>query len=71
METVILMIDVFLLSISIILFLINYQKVNSIGQIERELGLRSHKAKNHTPTLGGIAILISTILFFTISAILN
>ena len=65
------MIDVFLLSISIILFLINYQKVNSIGQIERELGLRSHKAKNHTPTLGGIAILISTILFFTISAILN
>ena len=71
METVILMIDVFLLSISIILFLINYQKVNSIGQIERELGLRSHKAKNHTPTLGGIAILISTILFFTISIILN
>lgn len=71
METVILMIDVFLLSISIILFLINYQKVNSIGQIERELGLRSHKAKNHTPTLGGIAILTSTILFFTISAILN
>ena len=71
METDILMIDVFLLSISIILFLINYQKVNSIGQIERELGLRSHKAKNHTPTLGGIAILISTILFFTISAILN
>ena len=71
METVILMIDVFLLSISIILFLINYQKVNSIGQIERELGLRSHKVKNHTPTLGGIAILISTILFFTISAILN
>lgn len=71
METVILMIDVFLLSISIILFLINYQKVNSIGQIERELGLRSHKAKNHTPTLGGIAILISTILFFTISTILN
>ena len=71
MEIVILMLDVFLLSISIILFLINYQKVNSIGQIERELGLRSHKAKNHTPTLGGIAILISTILFFTISAILN
>lgn len=66
MTNIILMLDVFLLTFAIILLLINYQQNRHTGQVERELGLRSHKEKNHTPTLGGIAIIISTIIFFSL-----
>ncbi len=65
------MIDAFLLSFAINFALINYQKLRSVGQIERELGLRSHKVKNHTPTLGGIGFIITTFLLFTLSFSLN
>lgn len=65
------MIDAFLLSFAINFALINYQKLHSVGQIERELGLRSHKVKNHTPTLGGLGFIITTFLLFTLSFCLN
>lgn len=65
------MIITFLLSFSFTLYIIERQKVLKVGQIERELGLRSHKAKNNTPTLGGISFLIVTSLIFTFISLFN
>ena len=44
--------------------LITYLHKIKFGQTEREEGLASHKVKNGTPTMGGIAfILISTVVY--------
>ena len=48
-------------------FVIRYLKILKFGQIERDLGPKSHQIKQGTPTIGGIifilAILISTLIF--------
>lgn len=48
--------------------LIKYLHKIKFGQTEREEGLESHKVKNGTPTMGGIAfILVPTILYLILS----
>lgn len=48
--------------------LIKYLHKIKFGQTEREEGLESHKVKNGTPTMGGIAfILVPTILYLIFS----
>ena len=42
-----------------------------VGQSEREDGPRSHLRKQGTPTMGGIMMIISIIIFTTIACILN
>ncbi len=48
-------------------FIIKYLKILKFGQIERKLGVESHKLKEGTPTIGGVifilAILITTLVF--------
>lgn len=48
-----------LIALLINLLLIKIQKHKSIGQTERELGPKSHRFKNNTPTMGGIGFIIS------------
>ncbi len=48
--------------------LIDYLHKIKFGQTEREEGLESHKVKNGTPTMGGIAfILVPTVLYLIFS----
>ena len=48
--------------------LIKYLHKIKFGQTERKEGLESHKVKNGTPTMGGIAfILVPTILYLIFS----
>jgi phospho-N-acetylmuramoyl-pentapeptide-transferase len=44
--------------------LIDYLRKIKFGQSEREEGLESHKAKNGTPTMGGIAFILVPIFVF-------
>ena len=51
--------------------LIRYLHKIKFGQTEREEGLESHKKKNGTPTMGGLAfILVPTIIYIAGSFIL-
>lgn len=61
----------FILTFAFELFLINKEKRHLIGQIERELGPSSHKAKNHTPTMGGLFFLIVPTVLFIINVCLK
>jgi phospho-N-acetylmuramoyl-pentapeptide-transferase len=58
----------FLLSLGLMLLimpvLIDYLRKIKFGQSEREEGLESHKAKNGTPTMGGIAFILVPIFVF-------
>ena len=65
MELWYLMLMTFIITFILILWIINYQKRKFIGQIEREEGLRTHKAKNKTPTMAGVGFLISYVLAFS------
>lgn len=48
--------------------MINYLHKIKFGQTEREEGLESHKKKNGTPTMGGIAfILVPVVVYFLMS----
>lgn len=71
MEIWYLMLLTFILTFLILNWLINYQKRNRVGQIEREEGLRSHKEKNRTPILGGVAFVLSYLIVFTFLLIIN
>jgi phospho-N-acetylmuramoyl-pentapeptide-transferase len=42
--------------------IINYLRIKQIGESVRDLGLEGQKAKTGTPTMGGIIIIIATIL---------
>ena len=42
--------------------IINYLRVKQIGESVRDLGLEGQKAKTGTPTMGGIIIIIATLL---------
>ena len=52
---------------SIFLYSIYVKVFSKLGQIEREEGLRSHKVKNGTITMGGILFLIIPLLFINYS----
>lgn len=41
---------------------IQYLKKLKFGQVEREEGLESHKAKGGTPTMGGIVFILCSVL---------
>ena len=71
MEIRYLMLLTFILTFLILNWLINYQKRNRVGQIEREEGLRSHKEKNKTPIFGGVAFVLSYLIVFTFLLIIN
>ena len=71
MEIWYLMLLTFILTFLIINWLINYQKRNRVGQIEREEGLRSHKEKNKTPIFGGVAFVLSYLIVFTFLLIID
>ena len=62
MEIWYLMLLTFILTFLMLNWLINYQKRNRVGQIEREEGLRSHKEKNKTPIFGGVAFVLSYLI---------
>ena len=71
MEIWYLMLLTFILTFLILNWLINYQKRNRVGQIEREEGLRSHKEKNRTPIFGGVAFVLSYLIVFTFLLIID
>lgn len=71
MEIWYLMLLTFILTFLILNWLINYQKRNRVGQIEREEGLRSHKEKNKTPIFGGVAFVLSYLIVFTFLLIID
>ncbi len=56
----------------ILTFIIDYivitiQSKKHIGQIQRELGPKTHRHKNHTPTLGGIGFVLTFCIIFIIT----
>ena len=52
-------------------FIIPILKKLKVGQSEREDGPRSHLRKQGTPTMGGIMMIISIIIFTAISCVIN
>ena len=64
----IILIATFIISVIIALITIPILRKLKVGQIERELGPRSHLSKQGTPTMGGVimllAIIISSIITF-------
>lgn len=71
MEIGLLMLNAFLFSYAVCKIIINFQLTNCLGQIERVEGLSTHRNKNHTPTMGGIAFVCSTIIFYTLYVLVN
>lgn len=54
------------------LLIIHFQTKKEVGQIQRELGPKSHRSKNKTPTLGGIGFVVTfCIIFFIAKRIFN
>lgn len=51
--------------------MIDYLHKIKFGQTEREEGLESHKKKNGTPTMGGIAFILVTTILYVLFAILK
>lgn len=51
--------------------MIDYLHKIKFGQTEREEGLESHKKKNGTPTMGGIAFILVTTILYLLFAILK
>ncbi len=51
--------------------LIDYLHKIKFGQTEREEGLESHKAKNGTPTMGGVAFILMPTLLFLVGTLLG
>lgn len=51
--------------------MIDYLHKIKFGQTEREEGLESHKKKNGTPTMGGIAFILVTTVLYILFAILK
>ena len=52
-------------------FIIPILKKLKVGQSEREDGPRSHLKKQGTPTMGGIMMMLTMIIFTTVSCLLN
>ncbi|MFI3251825.1 MAG: phospho-N-acetylmuramoyl-pentapeptide-transferase [bacterium] len=49
------------------LLIIHIQTKKELGQIQRELGPRSHRVKNKTPTLGGIGFVLTFCFIFLLA----
>ncbi len=58
------------LTILILIKLIPYLKSKKVGQKILEIGPRWHKSKEGTPTMGGIAFIIATIIAFVLSIVI-
>lgn len=67
----IIMIASLLVTALIIPFLIRYFKSSQLGQVTREEGPSWHEVKSGTPTMGGLGILIATLLVSTVPALLT
>lgn len=52
----------FLIVIALMPFIIRYFKKKQLGQVTREVGPSWHNEKSGTPTMGGVAFIISTLL---------
>ena len=59
----------FIISVVISLIVIPILKKLKIGQIERELGPKSHLAKQGTPTMGGLIMILCTIILSIIVSV--
>jgi phospho-N-acetylmuramoyl-pentapeptide-transferase len=55
-----------LISLILTKMIIYYQKKKMVGQVERDFAIKENIKKQGTPNLGGIAIVISTVISFTI-----
>ena len=60
----------FLLTVAILRKLIPYLKEKNIGQKILEIGPNWHKSKEGTPTMGGLAFVIASIVSITVGALL-
>lgn len=60
----------FLLTVAILRKLIPYLKEKKIGQKILEIGPNWHKSKEGTPTMGGLAFVIASIVSITVGALL-
>lgn len=54
----------FILTIFLLILLIPFLRIVKYGQSIRELGPKSHQKKKGTPTMGGIAIALATLIIF-------
>lgn len=61
----------FIISVFLFNVFIKWLKVNRIGQMIREEGPRKHLNKAGTPTMGGILIIINTIIFYILFLLIN
>lgn len=65
----------FLSSLLVTLFLmplvIRYFRKKQLGQITREIGPSWHQAKSGTPTMGGVAFILATIIVTSLAFLLN
>ena len=52
----------FILVLAVMPKAIQYLKKLKFGQVEREEGLQSHKAKGGTPTMGGIVFILCAVV---------
>ena len=68
-EQIIYLFSAFILTAILGKFIIQVLKKLKVGQSEREDGPRSHLRKQGTPTMGGIMMIISIIIFTAISCI--
>lgn len=59
----------FIISVIISLIVIPILKKLKVGQIERKLGPQSHLAKQGTPTMGGIIMILGTIILSIIVSV--
>lgn len=67
MNNTILFIISFILCFILLFFGIKYLRRRNIGQAIRQLGPKTHRVKSGTPNIGGVIIIISALLIYTIS----
>ena len=60
-----------LITLVIMPFIIRYFREQQLGQVTREEGPSWHEEKSGTPTMGGVAFIVSTILTILLVAIFN
>lgn len=61
----------FIITVGLLMMLIPYLRVLKFGQSIREEGPQSHLTKSGTPTMGGLAIVVSIIITFLLMAMFN
>lgn len=75
MEMMNVMIGPFLISLLIVLafmpFIIRYFRKKQLGQVTLDEGPKWHESKSGTPTMGGVAFIVSSVLTILLATVLN